>query len=283
MDSHAPLPTSFETELAACLRPMMVKSAGTHRHGTNLFTYCALDRERFRSVELEDPVIGVVLQGTKEVWLGDLATTLAPGCLFVLPRKRPLDIVNVPGAGDGVYESLLLSVPELPASIPPPAPGERSAAGEAPDFRVGLTKDLFQALLHAASTIADPAAAESLKAIRLLELLTLLRPEPAARHLFHRTAADEVTWLISRSPAEAWTVGRVAQAMEIGSSTLRRRLDAEGTSFRALLKKIRFEVARRLLESGLSSFAAAEAAGYTSRSHFARRYREIHGMSPTGR
>ncbi|WP_368904456.1 AraC family transcriptional regulator [Taklimakanibacter lacteus] len=37
------------------------------------------------------------------------------------------------------------------------------------------------------------------------------------------------------------------------------------------------------IAKGASSLSAAEAAGYASRSHFARRYRESYGTSPSGR
>jgi AraC-like DNA-binding protein len=61
------------------------------------------------------------------------------------------------------------------------------------------------------------------------------------------------------------------------------RLALEDRSFRAILRAERLEAGRHAIALGASSMAAAEAAGYHSRSHFARRYREIYGTSPKER
>ncbi len=268
-------------ELIARLQPMASRQPGWHSHGDRLFSYCVFDRERLASARLPNPVIGIVLHGVKEVWMGDAVTELPPGSIFALPGGRPLDVVNIPGPA-GLYESLLIEVPRIPDAVAPLTPEERQRhAG--PEFRVSLTSDLCQALIHAATTIADGAAAETLKGLRLCEVLTLLRSAPAARFLFRRELDEDVAWLLNRAPDEAWTVTRMAEALGMGASTLRRRLTATGFSFRAMVREARLTAARRMLDAGASSLAAAEAAGYASRSHFARRYRQTFGVSPSGR
>lgn len=280
MDSLTSTEDHLRAELVHRLRPMTTRNPGTHSHGDHLFSYCALDRERLAAVRLAHPVLGIVLHGVKEVWWGDTVTELRPGTVFVLPGGRPLDVVNIPGPA-GVYESLLLHVPRVPDAVPPLAPAEAAVRGDA--FRIPLTPDLYQAVIHAAASIADTAAADVLKTLRLTEVLTLLRPIPAAHPLFQRTLSEDVAWLVSHTPHQVWTVGRAAQALGMAASTLRRRLAAEGHAFRALVRDVRLTAARRMLENGASSLAAAEASGYASRSHFARRYRQTFGVSPSGR
>jgi AraC-like DNA-binding protein len=265
------------------LRPMMAPSgtAGRYLHGNRLFSYCSLDRERLKAIELPNPLIGIILRGLKEVWIGDTVHVFEPGTVFVLPSGVRMDVVNIP-AGRGAYESLLLEVPALPAGISPqiggPPCGENGW-----QFNLPLNTDLIDALVHAATAIANDAMGEAVKTLRLTEVLMLMQPLAAARPLFQTSLSDEVAWVIRAAPTEAWTVERIADRLGLGASTLRRRLASEDRSFRKILRDERLKAGRNALAAGASSLAAAEAAGYSSRSHFARRYRESFGTSPTGR
>lgn len=284
MDIIASSQERLRARLHERLRGFMApETAGVHNHARNLFSYCALKRERLAAIKLEHPVIGIVLRGKKEVWLGDVSQTFSPGSVLVLPRNIPMSVVNIPAEG-GIYESLILEVPELPEAVAPFTLAERRAQEKvAPGFGVWLTEDLVEALSHAATAISEAEISDTLRALRLTEILTLLRQVPEARALFAASLAEEVTWLMSSEPTRDWSVGIVARETGLGASTLRRRLAAEGTSFRALLREVRLSAGRSALAQGASSLTAAEAAGYVSRSHFARRYRESFGTTPSGR
>ncbi|MDW4549834.1 helix-turn-helix domain-containing protein [Defluviimonas sp. D31] len=252
---------------------------GMHAHAERLFSYCTLARERIAAIRLDHPLLGIVLKGSKEVWLGESCEVQVPGTVFVLPRGVALDVVNIPDDRSGYYESLIFEVAALPPGIAPdPAVPEPPASS----FRVALTHDLVEALAHAATSIADPASRDSVKTLRLAEVLALLRGAPAARSLFAAGLGDRLAWRIAEAPDMAWTAGALAAELGLGASTLRRRLAAEGTSFRTILEAVRMRAAERMIAAGASSLAAAEAAGYRSRSHFARAYRRQHGTSPSG-
>ena len=265
------------------LRPLTAPSGtdGRYQHGNRFFSYCSLDRERLKAVELPHPIIGIILRGLKEVWLGGTVHVLEPGTVFVMPRGVRMDVVNIPAERHS-YESLLLEVPALPPGISPLI-GVPRAGGDDWQFGVPLNSDLVDALVHAATSIASDAVGDALKTLRLAEVLTLMQPLAAARPLFETSLSEEVAWLIRAAPSQAWTVERVAAQLGLGASTLRRRLTAENKSFREILRHERLQAGRTVLMSGASSQAAAEAAGYSSRSHFARRYRETYGRSPVRR
>lgn len=281
-DKHAD-DTYLRSMLVERLRPMMAPNgiAGRYAHGRQLFSYCTLARERLKAIELPCPIIGILLRGLKEVWLGNTTHVFEPGTVFVLPGRVPMDVVNIPAGRSAPYESLLLEVPALPAGIAPLLGDEKKSMGNGDrQFRIPLDQDLVDTLAHAATAIASETLGEAVKAVRLMEVLTILRPMPAARPLFEASVPDEVAWLIGSAPSEAWTVERVATHLGLGASTLRRRLAAEGTSFRTIVLNERLRAGQNALASGASSFAAAEAAGYSSRSHFARRYKESFGQLP---
>ena len=283
MNLHLARPVSV-SPLVQRLRALLPEpQAGVQSHARNLFCYCALDRERIAAIRMPHAAIVIVLHGVKEVWLGDRVQVFPAGSVFVLPRDVPLDVVNIPSDdGLGVYESLIMEVPALPVGVAPLSTAEQ-AAGTAADFSIAADSHLVEALVHAAAAIADGGLGETVKVLRMAEVLTLMRPFAAARTLFVTNLTDQVAWLIGSAPAKAWSVAEVAKALNIGASTLRRRLAADDTSFREILADERLRLARQAMEAGGLSLAAAEAAGYRSRSHFSRRYREHFGTTPTGR
>ena len=178
---------------------------------------------------------------------------------------------------------MIMEVPALPAGIAPLSPAEKDGLGPAADFGISPSRDLIEALVHAATAITDIGQGAAIKALRMAEVLTLMRPHAAAKPLFTVSLADEVAWLIRSEPARVWSVPFVAGRLGMGASTLRRRLTSDGTSFREILSRERLSAGRNAMRSGAASVAAAEAAGYASRSHFARRYRQHFGTTPTGR
>jgi AraC-like DNA-binding protein len=280
-------PDRLRRSLLDRLRPLATedgrprKVQGMHPRGQQIFSYCCFTTERLAQFTIAKPVIGIVLSGVKEFWLGDDGRRFAAGDVFVLPGGATLDVVNLPDERSGLYETLIVEVATLPPSVARlPFPARRAAR---PDFDVGitLTPELVNALAHAATTLATSEHATALAEHRLAEVLMLLRDDPAARALFDAPFADRVRWIVAAEPARRWTAAEIGRRLAIGASTLRRRLGSEGTSLRAVLASARMEIAEAMLARGEANVtAAAEAAGYTSRSHFTRRFRKAYGAAP---
>jgi AraC-like DNA-binding protein len=290
MDSH-PDKTHLRRQLLDRLRPLATapgrprKDPGLHNFtrkeaGRQVFTYCCFAAERLAQMVIARPMIGIVLSGEKEFWLGDQSQRFVAGDVFVSPGGATLDVVNIPDARNGLYESLLVEVANLPpgiAQLPdlPPAPKKGF------DIGVTLTADLVDALAHAATTLATSDHATLLGEHRLAEVLMLLRSDPAARPLFNVPLADRIRWMVAADPTRRWTANDLADRLAMGASTLRRRLTEDGTPLRAVLAAARMGVAQDMLARGDASVtAAAEAAGYSSRSHFTRRFRSVYGSTP---
>ncbi len=277
---------ALRQQLLARLRPFASPATGVggqpgmHHHGSQVFTYCCFAAERIAAFEPPHAVIGIVIRGAKEFWIGDHGNRYTAGHVFILPKNIKVDVVNIPDEKHGLYESLCVQVLDVPPALAiseTPAGDRRHFDGE-----VKLTSALVDALSHAALTLADSDQAEAIARHRLNEVLLLLRNDPAARPLFDLTLIECVTRMIAADPTSDWTAQRIAQKIGVGASTLRRRLTRNGTSLREVLAGARMRVARNLLESGQANISsAAEAAGYSSRSHFVRRYRSIFGAAPS--
>jgi AraC-like DNA-binding protein len=77
------------------------------------------------------------------------------------------------------------------------------------------------------------------------------------------------------------TMPRLAQAFDMHERTLDRRLRLQGTSFKAILDDVRYEVARHLLrDTTRAASEIAPALGYGDDTAFARAFRRWSGMAP---
>lgn len=94
--------------------------------------------------------------------------------------------------------------------------------------------------------------------------------------------ADVITCLLSQNLGQSRTdLEWIAQTLCMSTRTLQRRLDAEGTNFRALHKDVRLLRAIELLkDTALSISDIALALGYATTSHFGRAFRAKFGTTP---
>jgi AraC-like DNA-binding protein len=76
--------------------------------------------------------------------------------------------------------------------------------------------------------------------------------------------------------------GAVAAIFSMHARTLSRRLNAFGTHFQAVADEVRFELARRMLESSVADMGRISAMlGYTDQRSFSRAFRRWSGTTPT--
>lgn len=275
--------STLSRRLLQLLRPLAMSSRtargpGLHTFARQLFSYCCIERERLVSVVSEMPRIGIVLSGEKEFWLGDAGQRFVAGDVFVLPAGTAFDAVNIPSEASGLYESLLVEITQVPKWVQE-MPGARPVAGF--DLRVPLSQELVDALGHAAISLSGSDHAAALAGHRLAEVLILLRKMPVAQPLFAQSLAERAAWLVARAPAKRWTAEEIGRELGVGASTLRRKLVEAGTSLRGVQASARMQLAHEMLVRGEGNIAdAVDAAGYASRSHFARRFQAVYGASP---
>ncbi len=91
----------------------------------------------------------------------------------------------------------------------------------------------------------------------------------------------QVRQLVMLSPAQAWSVSRVAKMLFLGESTLRRRLQQESQSFRQIVEEVRMAHALGQLQTTSRPIGEiAQNSGYQSGSRFTARFRQHYGLLP---
>ncbi len=99
--------------------------------------------------------------------------------------------------------------------------------------------------------------------------------EPARRC---RRAVEDV--VRDRLSTGTVTMEHVARTLGISRQALYRQLKGEGTTFEAILHRVRRDVARRLLREGTSITETAQRLGFSDRSAFSRAFKRWTGRSP---
>ena len=93
--------------------------------------------------------------------------------------------------------------------------------------------------------------------------------------------ADDVRMILLTRPGEFPTIDQAAQQLCMSPRTLRRRLQAEGCSFRELLDEVRLQMAREYLaETNLPVSEVSWLLGYSEPGNFSHAFKRWCGMSP---
>lgn len=127
-------------------------------------------------------------------------------------------------------------------------------------------------LLDARPLQANPAAA-SLAEAQCLEM--------AARMKGHGNATNAVRAEILAAPGEFPDLARIAGRLSLSERGLRRRLAAEGSGYRRILREVRETLARAYLrDTRLQAEEIAERLGYSDASNFSHAFRRWTGITP---
>lgn len=86
--------------------------------------------------------------------------------------------------------------------------------------------------------------------------------------------------LLLADPARPPSLTQVADRLSTSARTLRRQLEAEGTSFRRLLDEVRQHLGTELLQRGMTVEQVSKRLGYTDVSNFSHAFQRWKGDSP---
>lgn len=161
-------------------------------------------------------------------------------------------------------------------AFPPPA---GTADRYAQIFGVPPAFDADENVIAIEPTLLDvplPQANEHTAALAQAQCRELL-----ARRRTRTGLAGQVRDLLLARPADPPDADSVAMTLHMSGRTLRHRLAAEGTSFRALLDEVRERLAEEMLVmGGLTAAEVAARLGYVEVSSFSQAFRRWKGVGP---
>ena len=122
-----------------------------------------------------------------------------------------------------------------------------------------------------------PQLANPITAAQMSRTLARLLQEQKWQSGLTRRVYDELT----RTPGRFPEMEAIAAALCMTSRNLRRKLDAEGTSYQALLANVRYALARDYISTSfLSTEDIAAALGFSDAASFRHAFKRWTGMTP---
>ncbi|MBA7933132.1 helix-turn-helix domain-containing protein [Klebsiella sp. RHBSTW-00215] len=236
---------------------------------------------KLHRVTLFSPALCRVNRGSKVIVQGVSQMLATPQQLIILPADVELEVINQPE--NGLFCSDLLSLtPELLADFKALYMNEPQA-GRLTSLCAPLAPELTFMWQNVLQAVRGGLSAQ-LQHHQAMGLLLALYQAGYAGPLLNERQQDltgQVRQIIMLSPAETWSVAKVAKMLFLGESTLRRRLQQESRSFRQIVEEVRMAYALGQLQS--TSRPIGEIAlnsGYLCGSRFTARFRQHYGVLP---
>lgn len=244
---------------------------------------------------LYEPVTCLILQGTKQVVIGDTVIRYDASSYFVASLDLPAVGRVVEASPDRPYVAAALRIDrallaDLIATMPPGSIGAEPPGGEQAGFAVSaVTPEMLEAWAGLLGLLDRPGDIAMLAPMREREILYRLLQGPLGAQLLQIAQEDSRLSRVRR--AIVWMQDhyddmlRTATLAEIAGMSVasfhRHFKAATAMSPLQYQKTLRLHAARRLLASGSEASRAAYSVGYESASQFSREYARAFGMPPS--
>lgn len=238
-----------------------------------------------------DPMINLILQGSKTMTVGDRTLRYDPATYFVMSIQLPAVGTVHPAPTGEPYLAISLTLdPSVLSTLLADLPKSVGHHESDPGFSVAaVTTELMDAWVRMLRLMGNPEAIAALAPAYEREILFRVLQGPHGWMLREIAAPDTamarvntaIQW-IRRDFAEPIRVESLAQKAAMSVSAFHRHFKAVTTlSPLQYQKRVRLLHARMLMvASGKSVMAAAFEVGYESPTQFSRDYTKIFGLSP---
>ncbi len=237
----------------------------------------------------------VVVQGKKQIFLGEHIYNYDPLHYLVVPMALPLELEisratpRKPVLGLGL-ELELTMISELLLNIDSPAPPLPVTSHGQPALYVSETSStLKDALCRLLRLLDNPTDLQILGQSIVREILYWALQSEQGRQLRHLVLQDSgshriasLTRFLNEHYNEMLSINDIARVAGMSTSALHHKF-SEVTSMSPLqyLKKIRLHNARTMMMAdGLNASEAGYRVGYTSPSQFSREFKRLFGFPP---
>lgn len=239
--------------------------------------FIAHSAQKLRRVPFAQPCLMLVLQGVKQLHAQALQD-LSPGQMLLVPAGCELSFTNQPDM-TGIYQAWVVAFNQEDLSGLGHGPVQHEIQQLPAD---DLLLTLFQQWLLLQGH--GPRAAHLLPQRRaeLVQHLSALGCAAELRSGLLQDWGGRVQNLLRADLSRDWQLADICARLALSESSLRRKLNQEGRTFRELLEELRLGHGLNLLQtSQLSVQQVADACGYQSASRFSERFRQRFSMSPS--
>lgn len=229
-----------------------------------------------------NPMVILVLQGTKIIEFDHQKSTVHAGEILVIPAGTTLDIINLNPVNDSylacyfTWESKPLKYYEK----------MRESQHHAYLESIKILKDIPESFQESFLQISNQLTTtdhHDLVNHKFVEILIWLEQMGIVfSSIENLTLSQKITQLISQAPNRKWQAKEIAQHFHLGESTMRRHLANENTSVSQLIQNVRTSYGLTLLQTTHWNIEdIAQEAGYESGSRFAYYFRQRFGFLPS--
>lgn len=250
------------------------------------FVVSAMQPYTLRVAAVDQPLLIVPLRGSKSVMTEQATVHVGVGHYLMMHRGFKGTVRNLLDGGE--YRAWCIAFPWrvvalarglLDAHALPPAPG--AALGTGPLAPLHAALQCVLALPGSGDTARAAAADGAARDHALVGLLLALARtgEDQFRLAQDPALAARIRLLVSEAPARAWSSADIEAQLHMSGATLRRRLAAEQTSLRLLVREARLDHGLYQLQATRRPLkAVAQACGYRSVPSFCRQFAERFGV-----
>lgn len=276
----------IDPSILSRLETVLTEAVQFGQTSRNLWINGCHQAQSITRIDMASGVLMFPVVGLKHVTSGQRSYIAKPGEVLTLPKGTRCDVKNTPEFGQRRFlgASLVFDADTVELF-------RKVYADQLPTFAL-TPKWKAKGANEVYSLISDWVAhdqnypANSLQTRhRLVEILLILAQQGMAGNLLHSladTVTDRVAQQFATDLSRDWTIKEIAATLAMSERTLRRRLRAENTGFRAVLEDARLNRGVELvIASDMPIGQIAFECGYQSQSRFAQRFRLRFSMSPT--
>jgi len=253
-----------------------IKQALVEDHSLPFSVYSSVKEQRLLNVPIINPLFIAVLDGDKV--LGKKGEVVCHAGDFIFLSDSPaINMRNIPKKNE--YFALLIEFEQVDfvgISI------ENAQFGK--DFSVGVISIELEKCLQqfVEWSLYSPKTMWSLRKKEILQLLCHMgHPEILAMTASHKLG-QKVSVILSKQPSIDVSMPALCQQLGMSESTLRRKLNAEGSTVQAIKDQVKLGLGLHLLQTTKHSIMfIAEQCGYQSQSRFTSRFKGRFGLTPS--
>lgn len=258
----------------------LAKKTSHKSNGLPFSVYSSIKEQRISNVPIIKPLLVFILGGAKH--LGKDKKIVCPSGTFVFLSNSPMiDMRNIPD--DEEYFALAIEFEYHDFNQFKDVKPKRYAPKKYFQGEINsVLEKALQQYIEWSCFAPQEALHFNFRKQELLQLIYLSGYECVSAIAEPPSVSHQLYDIINSNISDDWSAERLAAHLSISESTLRRKLNAEGTSVQIIKNRTKLGYGLHLLQTTMEHIGRiAERCGYQSQSRFTHQFKQLFGMTPT--